>query len=372
MNLTLLRSAAARRIASLAVVAVLAADVAALTMVSDHRTVDNPTGDQDVVAGPIPRPTVLSAPPSTSTSMPVPVAPTSPPPTRAAPTTLVPATTLPVPPPAPASLLGQIVFISNRTSDPPEPTSGPVTPGSGGYELWAMNPDGSDQRQLTSDGAGNAQPSLSPDGTRIAWIVGDSAVWVMNADGSDARALTDSSGYRMFPRWSPDGSRIAYIRTGDQDDIVIMNADGSAARVLSTPAVEEYSASWSPDGTRLAVNVSGADPGLLVMDVATSTQEWIRQGNSSGPAWSPDGSVILFSDGNQLHTIAPDGTGLRQLSSGPGQHLSGSWSRDGRTIAFDYFAQQPGSSQQIYLMNADGSGSRNITNASADSYEATF
>jgi Tol biopolymer transport system component len=101
------------------------------------------------------------------------------------------------------------------------------------------------------------------------------------------------------------------------------------------------------------------------MDVATTTQEWIRQGNSSGPAWSPDGAVILFSDGNQLHTIAPDGTGLRQLSSGPGQHLSGSWSRDGRTIAFDYFAQQPGSSQQIYLMNADGSGSRNITNASA-------
>lgn len=79
---------------------------------------------------------------------------------------------------APASLLGQIVFISNRTSDPPAPTSGPVTPGSGGYELWAMNPDGSDRRQLTSDGAGNAQPSLSPDGTRIAWIVGDSAVSV--------------------------------------------------------------------------------------------------------------------------------------------------------------------------------------------------
>ncbi|MDQ3305824.1 MAG: hypothetical protein M3535_07565, partial [Actinomycetota bacterium] len=53
----------------------MAADMAALTMVSDHRTVDNPTGDQDVVAGPIPRPTVLSAPPSTSTSTMVPVAP---------------------------------------------------------------------------------------------------------------------------------------------------------------------------------------------------------------------------------------------------------------------------------------------------------
>jgi hypothetical protein len=68
VDLSPLRSGAARRIASLAVVAVLAADMAALTMVSDHRTVDNPTGDQDVVAGPIPGPTVLSAPPSTSTS----------------------------------------------------------------------------------------------------------------------------------------------------------------------------------------------------------------------------------------------------------------------------------------------------------------
>lgn len=270
------------------------------------------------------------------------------------------------------SLLGQILFISNRTSEPPKPTSGPVTPGSQGYELWAMNPDGSDQRPLTSDGAGNAQPSLSPDGTRIAWIVGDSAVWVMNADGSDAAALTDRSGYRMFPRWSPDGSRIAYIRTGDPGDIVVMNADGSGAQVLSTPAVDEYSASWSPDGSRLAVNVSGADPGLLVMNVATTAQEWIRQGTSSGPAWSPDGSIILFSDGNQLHTIAPDGTGVRQLSSGPGQHLQGAWSRDGRTIAFDYFSQQPGADHEIYLMNADGSRSRNITNAPGDSYEATF
>jgi TolB protein len=135
----------------------------------------------------------------------------------------------------------------------------------------------------------------------------------------------------VFPRWSPDGRSIAYVRTGDHN-IVIMNADGSGAQVLFTPAVEEYSARWSPDGTRLAVNISGAEPGLLVMDLGTSSQELIRQGTSSGPAWSPDG----------------------------------------RTIAFDYFSQQPGASEQIYVMNADGSGSRNITSASGDNYEATF
>lgn len=373
MNLTPGGSGASRRLAGLAVAAILAADLAALAVRSD----DSRNG-ADLVAGPAPGETVPARPP-TSLVPPSSIAPPSttlpPPPTTTSlpPTTLAPTTVPPPPPAPPASLLGLILFISNRTSPPPQPTSGPVTPGSGGYELWAMAADGSDQRQLTSDGQGNAQPSLAPDGTRVAWVKGDSAVWVMNADGTNAAAVTDSSGIKMSPRWSPDGNRIAYTRVGDEGhDIVIMNADGGDARVLSTSGVDEYSASWSPDGERLAITVSGADPGLLIMDVVSTAHQWIRRDRSGGAAWSPDGSVILFSDGRHLHTVAAEGTGLRQLTSGPGQHLAGAWSRDGRTIAVDYFSQQPGADSQIHIMNADGSGLRNITNAPGDNYEATF
>jgi WD40 repeat protein len=94
-------------------------------------------------------------------------------------------------------------------------------------EIFAMNPDGSDQTNLTNNPALDYAPAGSPDGRRIAFIRCEEIchLFVMNADGSGQRRLTNDPGPDYFATWSPDGRRIAFAR-GD-GDIWVMNADGS-------------------------------------------------------------------------------------------------------------------------------------------------
>ena len=85
---------------------------------------------------------------------------------------------------------------------------------SGSRSIYTASLDGSDVVMLT-DGVIAA---WSPDGAKIAYSKdgggGDLDLWLMNADGSDQRQLTDRDGAEMWPTWSPDGSRVAFTSEG--------------------------------------------------------------------------------------------------------------------------------------------------------------
>ena len=154
-------------------------------------------------------------------------------------------------------------------------------------------------------------------------------VAAFTADSAEQRAPTPIPGDK-YPVSSPDGRKIAFTSARDgYNAIYVMNADGSEQRRLTRNKWADGFPAWSPDGHRIAF---------------TST----RDGNAEIYVMSADGS-----DQRRLtRNPADDGVGYLGWSSS-------AWSPDGREIAF---ASQRDGNDEIYVMNADGSGVRRLTN----------
>jgi dipeptidyl aminopeptidase/acylaminoacyl peptidase len=108
-----------------------------------------------------------------------------------------------------------------------------------------------------------ADPQISPDGTRVAYVVTEvlkeenrtnADIWVISADGSgEPRKLTSSPKRDAHPRWSPDGKWIAFESSRDgEGQIFLLPVGGGEARKVTTLATGAGQAVWAPDGKSLA------------------------------------------------------------------------------------------------------------------------
>jgi Tol biopolymer transport system component len=247
-----------------------------------------------------------------------------------------------------------------------------------GKEIFVINADGSGLRRLTRNTVADWDPDWSPDGQEVAWIRSDGTgtdIFVMNADGSDQQNLTPMPGNRGEPRWSPDGQAILFtaVPPGQsrsasgwphRDDVYVMNADGSGQRKLThTREAGEFGPAWSPDGQQIAftqhagtsgevrifvMNADGSAKHAVTPKLAHTGDGWI----TVTAAWSPDGRRIAFDYHYAIYVVNADGSELRRLAQNA--YAFHSWSPDGRKLIF---ARLPG----LWVMNADGSGQRNLT-----------
>jgi Tol biopolymer transport system component len=267
----------------------------------------------------------------------------------------------------------------------------------GTWSIYAANPDGSNRRRLTHPGPGieDDLPDWSPDGSNILFerifqpggnvlpTVADEIMRV-NADGHGLRQIGTCTGACVVnddPQYSPDGRRIVYtrlMRVSPGRTLVlgvwVMSSDGRNPQQitqLSSPAgSEDHEPAWSPDGSHIVfmrLNDTAAprnEQALFVVESNGGTPRRITPWklDAGGANWSPDGSRILFqsyrdcscSEPSQAYTIDPHGSHLRPLTSA-GMNIEPNWSPDGTKIIY---AHEPGLGQSHFpdLWSMDVSG----------------
>jgi len=206
-----------------------------------------------------------------------------------------------------------------------------VTPGiEGNGDIYVVDTDGKDLKQLTDDPAWEESPSWSPDGSKIAWVVGEGidpditpsfdyqptpTVWVMNADGSGKVQLTRGRVHGDHPTWSPDGRQIAFLRYWPKKEaICVINADGSGLRRV-TPTTSTVLTGYGYEMFKWYVS----------------------------PTWGSDGRIYYVQvQAGHLFSVNPDGSGRARLAGYrtigvPGRKFG--LSQDGQRLAFYVFTK---------------------------------
>ena len=347
----------------------------------------------------------------------------------------------------------------------------------GNREIYVMNADGTNPVRLTDHPEDDVAPTFSPDGAKIAFsskrvsnghFFGD--IHVMNADGTGVTRLT-TLGESTAPSFSPDGSRIAFeSEVGSSREIFVMNADGTGVTNLTNhPEDEDRDPSFSADGTKIAftahrpdetfstgiylMNADGTGVTLISNGYSESTPSFGRrqdadgdgvvcdncpqtpnpdqantdgdlqgdlcdndddnddvpdtsdncplnsnanqadnEGDGQGDVCDPDddndftpdesdncpltanGAPVAFTsrrDGNnEIYKMNADGTGVTRLTNRTSIDDEPSFSRDGSRILFT--SNRFNSRSEIFVMNADGSRVTRLTNVAGGNNTASF
>ena len=239
------------------------------------------------------------------------------------------------------------------------------------YDIYALDPAGGAPPEPVMDkGTDDRYPSWSPDGARIAFARDEGSnwnIWIMNADGTEPRQLTADIAHERFPVWSPSGDEILFARgDGASSDLYIADASsGQKVRQLTSMAGEERTGSWV--GETIAFWFRALDGGdlytirpdrteLTPLDAINTPQV------ERSPSWSPNGRQLAFTSDRagqrDIWLYDLESGELQRLTQDRHDENTPTWSPDGLRIAFIRGEQD---AINIWTMNASGGNEIGLT-----------
>lgn len=253
---------------------------------------------------------------------------------------------------------------------------------------------------------GISNPRLSPDGTKLIYILSESNwkankqishIWLVQSDGDDAHQITFGPGGVSNPLWSPDGKWISFLakRNADEEDqIYIMRTDGGEARRLTNHKTAVSSYQWTPNSEMIyflandtlskkekrakelnddvyAMDENFKQRHLWIVNLKNAEELSITEGDFSILSFdlSDDGRRIVVHRGpdplidhykeSEIWIMDKDGSNAQQLTDNQIGETEARLSPDGKRVLFTAFANEDFDfyyNDKIFLMPAEGNG----------------
>jgi TolB protein len=255
---------------------------------------------------------------------------------------------------------GRMVFVSTRN---------------GNQEIYTLDTSGNNLTRLTENSADDYSPKWSPDGTQIVFVStreGNPDIFIMDGDGSNITKLTDDPADELDPSWSPDGQKIVFAsnRSGNYN-LYILDVNTKSVERLTEDAFDDRYPDWSPkDDLILFQSNRKSSADIFSVSVKTLLVTQITKHNatySGHPVWSPNRlaylhEVILYEGRSGIATRDFPNGQYQTIVDMSNSSLWPAWSPDGSQIVF---VSNRDGQMDIYIIDKDGAAIYRLTNDSA-------
>ena len=241
-------------------------------------------------------------------------------------------------------------------------------------EIWVMDPDGQNQHAITHFNSLSIEPSVAPDGSKIAFTSyahGSPAIFVFSVDPvRDLRFYNQVASMNGQPSFTPDGKQILYSSSaGGCCRIFIAGLDGRGFRPITSGGSMDAEPKVNPKtgGTIVFSSGRSGPEQIYMMDMDGADIERLTDGTgeASNPCWHPNGQLIAYAwtrgyaqGAFNIFTMDVASRQYLQLTHDQGRNENPSWAPDGAHLAF--MSNRTGRSQ-IWSMLADGTAQQQLT-----------